>query len=358
MMNAQIKNPLAIPQEYLKPLRSSGIPDLEPKETQNRPVPDKKRRLKERILTDHDTKIIHAAIKSVLDNYSKSSIAILPEISELQDTLASTKDQSLILPGNIVQNLLFRIFQLDKVSEILAFLQQKELLPFFLPDLSKAYGITQNQYHKYDIFYHSVYSCDNISSDNPLLRLAALYHDLGKVVTRREDADGDVSFHGHEIIGTRMVIRFCRYIELKHEDCKKVSRLVRNHMFHYTEDWNKSALRRFYRSIGPDLLNELFLLRLADRKANGKREGIPRLLFRLRERLIELLKEDQDFQISDLTIDGNDLMSIFELRPGPVFRKILDRLVLEVKNGKLRNERIALLEYVPLIIHGQSKIED
>ena len=72
-------------------------------------------------------------------------------------------------------------------------MRKSGLLDIVLPELSSCHGALQNKYHMYDIYYHSLYSCDAAPREKPLIRLASLLHDLGKLPTRREGEDGDYS---------------------------------------------------------------------------------------------------------------------------------------------------------------------
>jgi putative nucleotidyltransferase with HDIG domain len=241
------------------------------------------------------------------------------------------------------RRLLCHILHQNQPSYIFIQLQQQGLLSFLIPELARAYGVAQNHYHAYDVFYHSIYACDNIPPDKAVLRLATLFHDLGKVDTRRW-SHGEYTFHNHEMAGARLAVRFCRALACPPEVSQKVRRLIRNHMFHYSPEWNDSAVRRFYRNIGGDLINDLFLLRLADRKANGKREGIPGILFQFRDRIEALLQKDQEFAIKDLEIDGHILMEELGLKPGPTLGRVLEHLYKEVKDNRLANEPSRLIE--------------
>ncbi|MEQ9367176.1 MAG: hypothetical protein RIF32_23285, partial [Leptospirales bacterium] len=77
------------------------------------------------------------------------------------------------------------------------------MLDWFLPELAAGRDLAQNRYHKHDIFYHSIYTCDAVVGPNLPLRMAGLFHDLGKVNTRRELPNGEATFHNHEMVSTR-----------------------------------------------------------------------------------------------------------------------------------------------------------
>ncbi len=270
------------------------------------------------------------------------SILKLCANTNLEESLPIQTIPEGFLDGSFSRDSIFWILSQDIPSEYFILLARNNVLGFLFPELAKSVNITQNQYHSYDIFYHSIYCCDAIEPQKPIVRLAALFHDLGKVPTRREKND-DITFHGHENVGAKMAVRFCQRIQMSKKDTITIYKLIKNHMFHYTSDWTDQAIRRFYRNIGPELLNDLFLLRLADRSANAKKRGIPVELFSLRNRLITFLEQSKKPTVKDLQINGTILMDKLKITPGPIIGKILKELLLEIENGLLQNEEIDLL---------------
>ncbi|HEX8994337.1 MAG TPA: HDIG domain-containing protein, partial [Candidatus Paceibacterota bacterium] len=103
-----------------------------------------------------------------------------------------------------VRDELVKLLQTDKPSVGLEYMRTTGLLDLFLPELTACYEVSQNKYHMYDIYYHCVYSCDAAIKSDPIIRLSALLHDIGKLPTRREGDDGDNVFYNHEVIGARM----------------------------------------------------------------------------------------------------------------------------------------------------------
>jgi hypothetical protein len=91
---------------------------------------------------------------------------------------------------------------------------------------------------------------------------------------------------------------------------RKVSKLIRLHMFHYTEEWTDSAVRRFIRKIGEDFIKDLFILRDADRQGSGNRPDICEQIETLKQRINGVIEKDKAFKITDLAIDVITLWSI------------------------------------------------
>lgn len=218
-------------------------------------------------------------------------------------------------------------------------------LDFFLPELARGRGLTQNRYHKHDIFLHSIYSCDAVPGPNLKLRLAALFHDFGKVDTRREKENGEATFHNHEVVSARHTEKIMRRFGFDPWLGKQVKFLVRNHMFHYTAEWTDRAVRRFIQKIEPEVLGDLIDLRLADRKGSGKRNALPRAIEDLMRHIEDVRKKESELKTKDLALDGHGLMEM-GYRPGPQMGRILRHLLDRVKSGELANEVEALKEEV------------
>lgn len=224
------------------------------------------------------------------------------------------------------------------------YMRESGLLKRFLPELDNCYDVDQNRFHVHDIYYHSIYSCDAVPCERPLIRLAALLHDIGKVPTRKESEEGDYTFYNHEIIGARMVRKIMKRLKFSNSDCETVNNLVINHMFHYTDDWSDGAVRRFMRKVGVENIPDLFILREADRIGNGSRSGLPEPVMKLQERIDRIIEAENAITVKDLDINGNIIMDKFSLNPGPVIGKILHELLELVLDNPEMNTGEILLE--------------
>ena len=211
------------------------------------------------------------------------------------------------------------------------------VLDWFLPELAAGRDLAQNRYHKHDIFYHSIYTCDAVVGPNLPLRMAALFHDLGKVDTRRELPNGEATFHNHEMVSTRHTERILRRFGFAPDVAKHVRFLVRNHMFHYTDEWSDKAVRRFVHRVPPAMLADMITLRLADRKGSGKKTALPRAIKDLIRHMERIRAEEAELKVRDLAVDGHTLMEL-GMRPGPAMGDVLQQLLDEVKGELLPNE--------------------
>jgi poly(A) polymerase/tRNA nucleotidyltransferase (CCA-adding enzyme) len=224
------------------------------------------------------------------------------------------------------------------------YMRKSGLLKLWFSELDNCYGIDQNKFHSYNIYYHSLYSCDSAPADKPLIRLAALLHDIGKVNTKRIGDNGDYTFYNHEIIGARIVSKMMKRLKFSNTEIETVNNLIINHMFHYTDDWSDGAVRRFMRKVGVENVPDLFLLREADRQGNGSRNGLPGPIIKLQVRIDKIIESENAITVKDLKINGYTLMNRFGLKPGPIIGKILHELLEIVLDLPEMNEENILIE--------------
>lgn len=264
---------------------------------------------------------------------------------------ASLETAALVSPER-VRDEIMKLLESDRPSIGLDYMLHSGLLNLCLPELAAADRVDQNKYHIHDVYLHSVYSCDAGPRHDPLIRLAALLHDIGKVPTRRVGENGDYTFYNHEVIGSRAVKKIMKRLKFSNEDTERVVNLVVNHMFHYTEDWTDGAVRRFMRKVGMENLDDLFQLRLADRVGNGARSGLPAPISVLKQRIQKAIDEENAITVRDLKINGHDLMDAFKLQPGPVIGRILNDLLETVLDDPAFNERETLMSRAAEILEG------
>lgn len=241
-----------------------------------------------------------------------------------------------------------KIIESPKPSLGIELMRKSGLLEIFLPELLTGYEVDQNIYHRYDVYYHNLYSCDAADPGDYRIRLSALFHDIGKFHAKKEIEKTDKGkksvFYNHEIIGAAITKRIMRRLKFSNHDIKMVTHLIRNHMFHYTNLWTDGAVRRFMRKVGLDNLNALFELRRADRIGNGLKQGNSRAVQNLKRRIQLIIEKENAITVKDLAIDGNDVMEHFNLKPGPIIGTILNHLLEEILDNPEKNDRETLLQ--------------
>ena len=264
--------------------------------------------------------------------------------------IAETLDVVKKVSRERIRDELMKLLEADRPSVGIEYLRLSGLLALFLPELADCYEVTQNRYHIFDVYYHSIYSCDAAPKREPMIRLAALLHDIGKVPTRQPGEDGDFTFYNHEVVGAKMTKRVMKRLKFSNEQVEIVNNLILNHMFHYTDEWTDGAVRRFIRKVGLDRIENLFTLRMADRKGNGARKGLPAPIERLKRRIEHVIEQENAFTVRDLDINGTVIMEEFGLTPGPIIGTILNELLEKVLDDPVLNTRTTLLALAREII--------
>ncbi len=250
---------------------------------------------------------------------------------ELVAAVEKLADRLEIVSAERIRDELDRLIVVPDPSAGLWFLVDTGLAELFLPELP-ALRVEQDPIHRHkDVLAHTIAVVGNARSRGRIVRLACLFHDVGKPKTR-SFAGGGVSFHHHEVVGARMTRDRMKALRYSSEDVDKVSRLVFLHLrFHtYRLGWTDSAVRRFVRDAG-DLLDELIELTRSDCTTRNARkaETLSRRMDELEER-IRVLEEAEELQAIRPDLDGRQVMAHLGCGPGRVVGRALDHL-LEVR---------------------------
>ncbi|HEY6193623.1 MAG TPA: HD domain-containing protein, partial [Candidatus Eisenbacteria bacterium] len=256
--------------------------------------------------------------------------------------LGGVRDRMAGLAVERVREELEKLMAAPRPSRGYEILREAELLPLWLPELAACRGVPQNRFHAYDVYFHSLYSCDAARPENPVVRWAALLHDIGKPGTRAERA-GEGTFHGHAELGARLADALLARLRFAHAIRERIVHLIREHMFDYQPSWSDAAVRRFIRRVGPDEIADLFDLRMADALGNGTRDPDPRRLEAMARRINGVLAGATALSVRDLAVDGEDVMRALRLPSGPRVGRVLERLLEEVLDEPGWNTRERLL---------------
>jgi poly(A) polymerase len=256
---------------------------------------------------------------------------------ELVDAVARLRTRLDIVSRERIRDELDKLLIVDKPGDGLWFCVATGLAEEFLPELP-ALAVEQDPVHRHkDVLAHTIAVVESCRPDR-VLRLAALFHDVGKPKTRSFGPGGTVSFHHHEVVGARMTRDRMRELRYPLDDVERVSRLVELHLrFHtYAMGWSDSAVRRYARDAGPllELLNELTRADCTTRNA-AKATALGRRLDDFVRRQRELQQREELAAIRP-DLDGNEVMSLVGVRPGPVVGEALNFLLeLRLEEGPL-----------------------
>ena len=239
--------------------------------------------------------------------------------------------------GERVTAELQKLLSVPAPSVGLRLLADSGLLEVLLPELAAQRGVAQNKIPGEDLFDHTLRTVDAAPPDRPVVRLAALLHDLGKPATIDEGP-----FRGHDVVGADLAQGLLDRLHMPRAATERVVHLVRNHMFTYEPTWSGAGIRRFIQRVGPESIDDLFALREADNVGSG----VPidaHELGDLRRRVDTELAAAVVLDRSRLAVHGDDLMAELGLPAGPRLGRILDRLLDKVIAEPKLNDRATLL---------------
>lgn len=255
-----------------------------------------------------------------------------------RDAIRPTLDVVRKVSAERVRDEMLKLLGARRPSRGIELMRVTGLLEVVLPELLESYGVTQNRFHKHDVYAHTLAVVDATEGD-AITRLGALLHDIGKPRARqpREGAPGEYSFFKHEYVGAEMAEEVCRRWKLSNADRERVVAMVAHHMFFYTPEWTDGTVRRFVRKVGPDILPRLFALREGDIAGRGFEEDPESELGELRRRIAAVAAEDAAMRVSDLALDGRDVMRILDIPPSRAIGVLLERLLERVLDDPALN---------------------
>lgn len=246
-----------------------------------------------------------------------------------------------------VRDELFKILSTQNPLEGIELLKKTGLLEIVLPELTRTFGIVQEgpkHDRVYDIGEHSFLSLKHTPSTDPLVRFAALLHDVGKFDTMNTQEDGNVTFYNHDIVGGRIVLEISKRFNLSKKQTDKLYRLVRWHLFTVDENQTDSAIRRFIKNVGVENIDDMFAVRIGDRLGGGTQKAVSWRMEKYQERIKQVLQKP--FSITDLKVNGKDVMEILKIAPGRQVGEILQKLFEEVLEDDSKNNREYLLQQI------------
>jgi len=261
--------------------------------------------------------------QELLDSISRNS-ALLKEIS-----IERVRDEFV------------KIIDSPEPMKGLILIHQTGLLQYISPELEAGIGVEQKGEHIYDVWEHTLRATQHASGKNyPLhVKLAALFHDIGKPKTRRSGLKGkEFTFYGHEVVGERMAVKIMSRLKFPNKEIELVQKMVRNHMFFADPDKiTLSAVRRVIANVGPEYIWDLMNLRICDRIGMGRPKEEPYRLRKYESMIEEALRAPTS--VGMLKIDGKRVMEVTRETPGPKIGHILNALLEEaLENPDINNE--------------------
>ena len=280
------------------------------------------------------------------------AIRIATELGfEIEDKTFNAMRQNASLLRNIanerVRDELFKILSTQDPTAGIVKLRETGILQIILPELERCFGLSQEgpkHDRVYDIGTHSLDSLKFCPSPDPLVRFAALIHDIGKPDTVKIEKDGNVTFYNHDVVGGQLVLKVAKKFNLSKKQTDKLYRLVRWHMFTLDDKQTDSSIRRFIKNVEVENIEDMLAVRVADRLGGGTVKAVSWRMEDFKKRIKDVLKKP--FSISDLKINGNDIMKELKIKPGPKVGEILEKLFKEVQDDSSKNTKEYLLSQV------------
>jgi len=232
---------------------------------------------------------------------------------------------------------LVKILSSNKPADGILLLHKTKLLQYIIPELENAVDVKQNKHHTYSVFKHLVESLRHTKNKEYQVRLASLLHDIGKPKTK-EGKGEEATFYNHEYAGAKMAKKIMERLKFSRDDIDRVTNLIRHHMFYYnTDEVTASSVRRLINKVGKENLQDLIDLRVADRLGSGTPKAMPYKLRHL-QYMMEKVQNDP-VSVKMLKINGDELMPLLKIKPGPKIGAILEVLLSEVIEDPNLNDK-------------------
>ncbi len=225
-----------------------------------------------------------------------------------------------------------RIVMSDTPMKALILCKELGILPFIAKELEDGFGVEQRGSHIYDVWTHLLHTIQHAADRKFTLqiRLAALFHDIGKPKTQRLSRETNTyTFYGHEVVGARMTEKILKDLHFSNEIIEYVVKLVRWHMFFSdTQQITLSAVRRMIVNVGKEHIWDLMNVRACDRMGAGRPKENPYRLRKYKAMVEEALRDP--ISVGMLKIDGKKVMEVAKTPPGQKIGLILNALLEEV----------------------------
>ncbi|MBQ1174956.1 MAG: HD domain-containing protein [Treponema sp.] len=250
---------------------------------------------------------------------------------------------------------LLKLMKAEKPSAGLKLMEESGILDIFIPEFKKCRGCIQGDfrgYHQFDVLDHLFYACDGAPASKQNVRLAALFHDIGKPDVKRviPTPQGDqFTFYNHEAKSQQITKEILFRLKFSNAEIANICHLVVNHMFNYTQDWTDAAVRRFLAKIQAENLEDLYDLRLADiygmnnAPVRGQDSRTIALLNELKDRISKETEKNSVLSLKQLAVNGKDLMKN-GISAGKDLGFVLNQLLETVLEDPSQNEKEQLIK--------------
>jgi len=258
---------------------------------------------------------------------------LLPAMRQMRERLTSP-----VVSVERIADELRKMLISERPQLALELLDDADLLELILPELAACKGVLQGGYHTHDVFRHTLLTVAGTPPDI-VVRLAAVFHDVGKPSTAAPDG----SFLGHEVVGAEIAAHAMERLRFPIKETETVALLIRLHLrpVYYSSEWTDGAVRRLANDAGQQL-ERLMQLARADVAASAYPH--PEKLDELAARLDAVLSERPSRLAAP--VDGEDIMRVRGIGPGPEVGRIKRRLTELVMDGAIEPSREAVFAFL------------
>jgi putative nucleotidyltransferase with HDIG domain len=235
-------------------------------------------------------------------------------------------------------------------SNFIRALRDTELLALLCPIMDKSFELEGGQHHAEAVGEHLLLTLDAAikRDDRYLFRLAALFHDIGKLNTYRKDENGKITFYNHETVGADIAKEWMVSLKFSTKEINYVCTIIKNHMWHFDINSKDKTICKFLNKIGKDIWPDLLKLRICDRVGNLAKQDKAIITTKMKElddRIRTLINSGKPIYQEDLAISGEDIKEL-GIPPGPIYREIFQQLQGICWSTPERNNQIWLLNYI------------
>ncbi len=234
----------------------------------------------------------------------------------------------------------------DKPSTFFQVMAETGLLERIVPEMLPMIGCSQNRYHEFDVWNHTLAVLDACPAELTL-RLAAVFHDIAKPQTKgAHPTTGEATFYEHEKVGVGIASELLERLRFSNDERLSVMHFVRHHLVQYESSWSASTIRRWVRRVGSEYVKPLLQLARADivGKGNATVELNTEALDELEQRIGQMtIREPIVTSTTQLALSGRDVMDALGIGPGPAVGDKLRELLELVTDDPELNTREHLL---------------
>lgn len=265
------------------------------------------------------------------------------------NTLNAIKKNYLLI-SNIsnerIRDELCKILISPNPSKGLELLKETKLLEIILPDINSLVDFSPKcTNHNRNVFLHTLKVIDN-TKNNLILRLSALFHDVGKINTLTSINNGSFyGFPGHCLEGSIMAKKILSTLRFDNNTIKVVCKLIEHHLVLNVNTMpTKYEVKKLLNSVGKDNIHLLFELQRADINSLNNPKPFLKKVCYTEDLVNEIIQNNEPLVIKDLNITGDDLINVLKVEPGKLVGEILNYLLGKVLEDSTLNSKETLLE--------------